>query len=212
MPMKLSYNLGTFFSNTYYTKEKAVDDPVDGTFITRGNAELLCQKKLAVFASNAVHNLNYLEIVQLFNSLKQQNIALAGGWHSFIEKVLFMTAEKRDSANYLYYVAKDLNNYRFNAQQQQLIEAKKLLMIGRDSTQKRISRNSSRWRNELIFSQMDAVLFIYIRPEGKLHACFERLLEIGMRVLVLDIPENKPFLVSGVAVVNRDNVGETVIF
>ena len=208
--MKLSYNLGKLLTDRYIARDGQDKEPLNGTFITHGNAELLSQKKLAVFASHSSPEMNFLEIVKLFNCLKNQKIALAGGWHSSLERSLFMTADQSDKANYLYYVAKDLNSYRFNKQQQMLIEAEKLLMIGHDKPKHRIDKISSKWRNQLILSQMDTVLFIYIRPEGFLHSCFEQLLSDGNRIFIFDIPENKPFIVSGVIPLNRENMKEVL--
>jgi len=209
--MKWSYHLAGFLQDTLMTRETAERKPIETTFITRGNPQLLSQKKLAVFASNATPDLNYLEITGVFNALKTLPIALAGGWHSFMEKVLFTTIEKSDQANYVYYLARDLNSYPFNYQQQEMMRAGKLLVIGRESSQRRINRHSSRWRNKLIFEQTDGVLFLYIRPEGLLHGCFEKLILHGEQVFVLDIPENHRFLCSDAIPVNRENLTDTIL-
>jgi hypothetical protein len=181
------------------------------TFITRGNAELLSQKKLAVFATNAVQNLEQHQFAELFGCLKSLPLALTGGWHSFLEKILFNSATVNDHANYIYYLARDLNSYHFSEQQLRLMEADKLLVIARQSAQKRINRHTAGWRNRLIYSQMNGILFLYIRPEGILHACFEQLLKEGHRIFILDIPENRRFICEDTVPVQTENAAELLI-
>lgn len=194
-----------------HIREDEESDGMVNTFVTRGNAELLSQKKLAIFASNGIQSANENHFVDFFERLKTLPLALASGWHSFLEKILFNTASDTDCANYIYYLGRDLNTYRFSEHQLALMQADKLLVIARDSAQKRISKHSAGWRNRLIFSQMSGILFLYIRPEGILHNSFEQLRTQGSRIFLLDIPENRHFICRDVVPVHMDTVSELLV-
>ncbi|NOX89996.1 MAG: hypothetical protein GXO77_13330 [Calditrichaeota bacterium] len=175
-------------------------------FTSRGNIELLSQKKIALFASREVPREIYGSAVDFFNVLIDLPICIAGGWQSPLEKTLYKHIKPAQKANIIHYFAREINGVRLTQIQQHLLNEKKLLMIAPETTSLRPSQNLIKKRDELIFSQTKQICFLYIRPGGRLESYFNLLDQTSHSVYFLDHPLNRIFLTSNVVELNPENI------
>lgn len=176
------------------------------TFETKGNAELLSQQKIALFASKTAPKKIYPFALEIFKQLSARQICISGGWQAPLEKYLFAKAHKHDRANYLYYMATDINKTAISAEIQTLLEEQKLLIISPGISQTRTSGRLVAKRDALIFSQIKKIIFLYIERGGRLEYYYNQLISEGYDVYVLDHPLNRDFLIDTVVRLNEDNL------
>jgi len=175
-------------------------------FITSGNIEILNQKKIAIFSSKLTPKELYTSIESIFKKLQNQNIAIASGWQAPLEKNLFKTIDPGDRANYIYYLAKDLNQTKINKVEENLLNQNKLLLISPNLQEVRITKSLVTERDELLFSQNNKILFFYISAGGRLEGYFNKLIEKQYQIYIFDHPLNYRFFTKDVTSVNEDNI------
>ena len=175
-------------------------------FESKGNIELLSQTTLAVFASKNATQEIYKPAQELFLSLSELTISLCGGWQAPLEKYLLNLASSEMKANIVYYSAKDLGQINPNAKLDSLDTDKKLLLISAQSKTNRASKNDVDKRDDLLFKQVDKVLFMYIEPGGRLEKYYNQLVEKDFPVFVLDHGLNRSFIGQGCVALNNENV------
>ncbi|MBD3225155.1 MAG: hypothetical protein GF313_10530 [Caldithrix sp.] len=175
------------------------------TFATRGNVELLSQKKLAVFTSKNTPKTLYPFAERIFSILCRQELALAGGWQSPLEKRLFRQIPPSPRTHCIHYLAKDINSVYLTKEQNYLLEENRLLVIAPHTKQQRISRQTIEQRDSLIFSQIKNILFLYIRTDGRLNRYFVQLLQMQYNLFVLDHPLNDSYLLDDIVALGEDN-------
>ncbi len=174
-------------------------------FETRGNVELLSQLKVALFASKETPKTLYADALALFQSLQNMPLALAGGWHAPLEKFLFKNILLRCQANFIQYLARDINRIKPGAGQAELLKNEKLLLISPDIRQVRPSESLVKKRDSLLFSQISKILFLHISPGGRLEKYFNQLNPAEYHLYILDHPLNKPFFRQDVLRINAEN-------
>jgi hypothetical protein len=183
----------------------------DDIFITRGNIEILNQKKVVLFSSKDTPPQIYSSIELLFDTLRKMDLAIAGGWQAPFEKKLFKKIKASDRANYIHYLAKDLNQVSLNESQEYLVNNDKLLLIAADIKQTRIDKSLVKERDELIFSQNNRIIFLYISEGGRLEEYFKQLNVMQYQIYVLDHPLNKHLITKDVIALNQENVDLLVL-
>ena len=177
-------------------------------FTTRGNIALLSQDKVALFASRKTPPLMESAIFEIFDTIRALPIGLSGGWQSPVEKRLFKRMDSGQTANVLYYFARDLNTIRLSPLQEQLLAHDKLLMIAPETQSVRANKKSVLRRDQLLLTQNKKVCFLHITPGGRLETYFNRLLREGYFVYLLEHPFNESFYGPDVSLLNPDNVKE----
>ncbi len=175
-------------------------------FITRGNIEILNQRKIAIFSSKLTPKELYTSIESIFQKLRNQNIAIASGWQAPLEKNLFKKIDHGDKANYIYYLAKDLNQKKFDKMEDDLVAQNKLLFLSPNLQKNRITKSLVTERDELLFSQNNKVLFFYISDGGRLEGYFNKLSEQHYQIYILDHPLNQRFFTKDVIPVDEENI------
>lgn len=177
-------------------------------FETLGNVELLSQNRVAVFASKSTPREMYPAAEQLIDSIIPLPLALAGGWQAPLEKELLkkITLAKAN-ANIIHYLAKNINTIQPDTVQQRLIKENRLLLISPGINEARPSAKQINRRDELLFSQINKIIFIYISNGGRLQEYFERLIASSYQVFLFDHPLNKNFFNKDVVLLNPDNCG-----
>jgi len=180
-------------------------------FETRGNMEIFSQKKLALFASRQAPQQVWSAVEAVFKTLLELPLSLAGGWQAPLERhLLNLPQVGAGKANFIFYLARNLNEYESGGNIRRLLEADKLLFIAPETTQKRPSRRLIDRRDKLLFSQINRILFLYIHPGGRLEAYFNLLLQKKYHLYVLDHPANAAFQTEGVVGLNTDNVRQFI--
>lgn len=178
-------------------------------FETRGNVEILSQKKIAIFASRATPQEFYPRALTLFNRLAQQDVAIASGWQAPLEKFLFKKGVGLQiRANIIKYLPRDLNCYQLSYTEQVLLDENKLLLVAPDTDVRRPEKKWINRRDALLFSQIKHVLFLYIVPGGRLESYFNQLLNRDYHVYLPEDAQNSFLNASGVIKLNEQNVAE----
>jgi len=175
------------------------------TFETLGNVELLSQNALALFASRHTPQPIIPEAQKLFTALTRLPLALAGGWQAPLEKKLLRSIDPAAAANYLYYLAKDINTFQPDRVQQRLLNQRKLLILSPGIHAPRPSAKEISRRDTLLFAQVRKILFFYIAPSGRLEKYFNYLLEQAFQVFLLKHPLNAHLFNSDLVLLNSEN-------
>ncbi len=180
------------------------------TFETSGNVELLSQQKIALYASKDAPKALYPQALRTFQKLSQMPVSVAGGWQAPLEKYLFRNISMKAKANYIFYLARNINYVQPNEKQQRLLETGKLLFISTGTKQQRISQNTTKERDALLFAQIKKIFFLYINRGGRLERYFNQLSELRYQLFVLDHSLNAEFITEDVIAVSEDNVAELI--
>jgi len=180
-------------------------------FESKGNIELLSQTTLAVFASKNSPQEIYQPAQEIFLSLCKLPISLSGGWQAPLEKQLLNFTYPEMTASVLYYSAKDLGQVNQNNKMKILDIAGKLLLISAESKTNRASQNDVDKRDELLFKQVDKVLFLYIESDGRLEKYYNRLAEKDFPVFILDHELNQRYIGLGNTALNNDNFDSLLV-
>ena len=177
-------------------------------FETLGNVELLSQNRAAMLASKETPAELFEPAQQLADSLLKLPFCAAGGWQSPLEKkLLAKISSKNSSCNIIHYLAKNINSLKLNTRQNELLNDGRLLLISPGIQDDRPSRRQINIRDELMFSQIDKILFLFISPGGRLEEYFNRMISLSYQVFLLEHPLNKLFFDSGVVLLNDENAG-----
>lgn len=178
-------------------------------FESKGNVELLSQKNLAIFSSKNTPEEIFKSAEELFLSLCSMPICLASGWQAYFEKHLLELVKPDMPVNIIYYSAKDIGELNFK-ELDVLEKENKLLYISAQSRKNRISKGDVDKRDELLFSQVDAALFLYIEPKGRLEKYFDILVMEEFPVYVLEHELNRAFINAGAVGLNLENVRDLI--
>jgi len=180
-------------------------------FQTLGNVELLSQKKIAVFASkNAPEELKQLKD-KVFDRFLHMPIALAGGWQSPLEKLVYHQFNNKCESNIIHYIAKDINKFKPTRKQQDLIDQNKLLIVSPELKEIRANISAVDKRDRLIFSQNKNILFLYIEPKGRLEKYFKELSQLNYQLYILDHPRNEALFYDDIILINQDSVESLIL-
>ena len=176
-------------------------------FESKGNVELLSQKTLAIFSSKNTPQEIFNSAKKLFVSLCKMPLSLASGWQAPLEKHLLGLTSPVMAANIIYYSAKDINELNF-IKLHELEQENKILYISAQSRKNRVSKEDIDKRDELMLSKVDAILFLYIEPKGRLEKYFDFLCLEDFSIFVLDHELNKAFVNAGAPSLNHENYKE----
>lgn len=180
-------------------------------FQTLGNVELLSQKKMSVFASkNAPEALDPI-VNGIVDKLFKLPIAFTGGWQSPLEKSIYQKFNEKHTANIIYYIARDINQFKPSEIQQKLIDQNKLLIIAPELKENRASAMAVDKRDRLIFSQNRNILFLYIEPKGRLEKYFRELSQLNFQLYVLDNTTNRAYFHDDIIRINEDSVESLIL-
>jgi len=177
-------------------------------FETLGNVELLSQNRAAVLASQKTPAELYGPAQKLADSIIKLPFSAAGGWQSPLEKkILARISRVNSGCNIIHYLAKNINSLKLNDRQRQLLDDNRLLLISPGIQEQRPSRRQINNRDELMFSQTDKILFMFISPGGRLEEYFNRMISLSYQVFLLEHPLNKQFFDSSIVLLNEENAG-----
>ena len=177
------------------------------TFETLGNVELLSRKKVALFTSQNVPDELKLDAHGLFQRLIQHPLSVAGGWQAPLEKELLHAFNEQNSkAAILYYLAKDINKFKPNALQSHLIKEERMLVVAPALHGERPTKKQVSFRDNLIFEQINKILFMAISAGGRLEAYLNTLSKRNYELFILDHPQNHTYFGNDLVPVNAENI------
>lgn len=155
-----------------------------------GNFDIIKQYPvIGVLASGKAPGPVVWDSYQLFYTLRDEDVTIAGGWHSPLEKGI-LDALIEGKAKIAFFAAKGLKARGFQQKFKLLNKSSRGLMISpfADSVTKINGIEGPRLRNELLAAISDVLLIPYIKPKGKLF----RMLKVESAFL------NKTFILNHV--------------
>lgn len=170
-----------------------------------GGLELLQRNPLALYAARDVPASAILDCEQLVENLARSGLVLAGGWHSPLEKRLFLRAAQVPSAKLIHVLAKGMEYYRPDQVAEQLLEQHRLLVITPILTNRRISRDTVERRDRWIRSVIRRYLFCFLDQAGYTYRLLQKALEENKEVFVFDHPRNAGLFEREIIGVNNRN-------
>jgi predicted Rossmann fold nucleotide-binding protein DprA/Smf involved in DNA uptake len=172
-----------------------------------GDPALLNQELLGIVSARQTDPDLALSAAQLLAQLASlKNIAFVSGWHSPLEQEALRILLAQE-ATIVLCVAKSLDRFIPSIPIATRISAGKALILTHCSPRaKRISRNASLRRNELIV-ELTKALLVVSAPEGSASLSLaQSALRRGKFVLTLEHPFNKELLASGALPATVDNL------
>jgi predicted Rossmann fold nucleotide-binding protein DprA/Smf involved in DNA uptake len=172
-----------------------------------GNPALLSHQLLGIVSSRRVDSDLEAKTAQLLKQIVSlKDVAFVSGWHSPLEEEALRILLAHE-ATVVLCVAKSLD--RFIAPmgvESRLTDGKALLLTHCSTKAKRITRNASMRRNELIV-ELTKALLVVSAPEGSASLSLARsALHRGKFVLTPEHPFNKELLASGALPATLDNL------
>ncbi len=179
-------------------------------FESTGNIELLSRRVVALFASRETPKELYPRAEALFKKLLDMPIALAGGWQAPLEKHLLSRVHPAMRAGIIYYLAEDINQFVMKDRLKAINAESKLLLVSPGTRNNRPSREDIDRRDNLMISQVNSVLFLYISPGGRLESHFNQLVSNRYAIQVMEHPYNANYISPASPGVNVHTLSELV--
>ena len=181
-----------------------------GTGYSYGSINLLDRDPVAVFCSRRIP-LSVLEVAEnTIRAISDEAIVLAGGWHSRMEKRLLKTAAQSPESRIICFPAKGIELFQLPNMLRPLYATKRLLVLSPFLSEQRITRKRAEQRDTWMGTLINRYLFCYIDPQGTTPALFQRCLENGKQVFVLDHPQNTPFTKKATQAISPYNYREVL--
>lgn len=176
------------------------------TITALGNLEILSAQRLALFCSVKCPGKLILETYDLVQQLKQEGVAVVGGFHSPMEREC-LEILLRGTAPVVVCPARSIVKMRVRPELREPLENGRLLFLSPfDDKQRRATQENAMARNRFVSALADAVFIAYAAPGGKTEQFCREVLAWGKRLYVFDSPENAHLITIGVTPVAPDSV------
>jgi predicted Rossmann fold nucleotide-binding protein DprA/Smf involved in DNA uptake len=163
-----------------------------------GNTDLLTRPKLALFCSTRCPGTLILQTYDLAQRLRQAPTAVAGGFHTPVEKTC-LEALLRGPGAVIICPAARLSGARIPAAYRQpLTEARMLLLSPFPETLRRATAETATARNRFVAGLAERIFIAYAAPESRTEALCRELLAVGREVWTLDNAANANLVALGV--------------
>jgi predicted Rossmann fold nucleotide-binding protein DprA/Smf involved in DNA uptake len=172
-----------------------------------GDAALLNHPLLGILSARQIDSDLTLKTSQLLKQLVSlKNVAFVSGWHSPLEEEALRILLEQE-ATIVLCVAKSLDRFiPSRGVESRVTDGKALLLTHCSTKAKRITRNASMRRNELIVDLAKSLL-VLAAPEGSASLSLATAaLRRGKLVLTPEHPMNKQLLASGALPATLDNL------
>lgn len=176
-------------------------------FETIGNIELLSHKRIAVFCSQSFPQVAEQAALDLIESLSHIPLVLAGGWQAPFEKKIYKKLSRvNSSVHFIHYLAKDINSYQLNPEEQNLVNENRLLLIAPRLNFSRADAKQVSMRDRLLFEQNNKILFLGLSAGGRLEGYIADLSSANYQLYILDHPLNEKWFAEDLLPLNPENV------
>ncbi len=177
-----------------------------GVVTALGNPEILNAKLLALFCSVKCPGKLILETYDLTQQLKQERVAVIGGFHSPMEREC-LEILLRGTAPVVVCPARSIAKMRVRPEFREPLENGRLLFLSPfDHKERRATQENAMARNRFVAALADAIFVAYAAPGGKTEDFCRNVLAWGKRVFIFDSPENAQLILLGVTPVAPDSV------
>lgn len=157
-----------------------------------GNLDILKKHPvIGVLASGKAPGPVVWESYEVFYALRNEEITLAGAWHSPLEKGI-LDALSEGKVNVAFFLAKGLKSSGFKQRFRVFDKASRGLMITPfpDDVTKIKGTRATKLRNEILAATSDVLFIPYIRPKGKLFKMINGDESFLKKTFILNRPEN----------------------
>ncbi|MCH7731770.1 MAG: hypothetical protein IIB44_04530 [Candidatus Marinimicrobia bacterium] len=151
-----------------------------------GNEQLLEQKPLALYCSRQIPLSVYQPALELVQNLMAQQITLAGGWQSSLEKEALKLRKPGSSSNIIYFLAKGIQSFKVHQSLRSDLDKGKVLIVSLWMHKERIDKQKVKDRDNLILDKLERFLFLHIGEGGNLEELFYRCLSLDKEIYILD--------------------------
>jgi predicted Rossmann fold nucleotide-binding protein DprA/Smf involved in DNA uptake len=137
--------------------------PEGPTLYARGDLSLLERRRIGVFSSMRASGTAILQAIKWARAMTDNGIAAIGGFHAPLEQEclgLFL----RNGVPVIVCVAREIAAYRVPPAWGEAINAGKLLVLSSSAQSRRMTRQSSLERNELVVALADEVAVLHAEP------------------------------------------------
>ena len=160
------------------------------TITALGNPKILNEKLLALFCSVKCPGKLILETYDLAQRLKQERVAVIGGFHSPMEREC-LEILLRGTAPVIMSPARSIAKIQMRPECREPLENGRLLFLSPFADkQRRATQENAMARNRFVAALADAVFIAYAAPAGKIEDFCREVLELGKQVYTFDAPEN----------------------
>ena len=174
-----------------------------------GNLDPLRHKTLAFFCSVKCPGGLILKTYDLAQNLRDQNVAVIGGFHSPMEREC-LTILLRGSQPVIVCPARNIAT-RIPPEYKQPLEQGRLLILSSFSgKQRRVTEETSVQRNRFVAALADAVLVAYAEPRGKMEQLCREIVAWGKPLYALADDANASLIGLGARAVQPDNVAACI--
>ena len=180
-------------------------------FESQGNIELLSRPWVTVFASRQAPQNLAGPAEELADGLERAGIAVAGGWQSPLEKRFFKkyTIGGRGAVVWARAAALDEQTAERIPAAYRMDNA--YLILAPDHCPSRPTPGSINRRDAILLRYTAFVLFLYIKPGGRLEALAARLMEKKFPLFIADHAINRPWVEQGLLPLSADDPGAQLI-
>jgi len=155
-----------------------------------GNEQLLYDDPIAIYCSRQIPLSVYQPALELVQSLMAQQITLAGGWQSTLEKEALKLRKQGAPSNIIYFLAKGIQSFKVPQSLRSDLDKGKVLIVSLWMHKERIDKQKVKDRDNLILDKLERFLFLHIGEGGNLEELFYRCLSSGKEVYLFDNAAN----------------------
>jgi len=175
-----------------------------------GNPEILSKHSIAIYCSRELPLAIYGNARNLFQEMTKENIAIAGGWQSPLEKHLLKKFPVDAQADLIFFLAKTYSQFRLPRYLNHLFNSNKIAIVEPLLKNKRITKTGVEKRDFLIEKLIDSFLFLYIKESGRAEKLLYRCITNKKNILILNHPLNQKYFIEDIQRVDAKNIREVL--
>ena len=171
----------------------------------KGNIGLIQPGVICLFSSREIPLSLYNPVLDFLNLIMQQQLTLAGGWHSRIEKRALQQRGVKAKSNIIFCLAKGIDYFRLTENLESDFKNGKILILSHWQDEKRIDQHKSDLRNKYMLETFNKFLFLSIKNTGNLEKLFYDCMSKNKQVFLFDHFSNIPWSENGAELVSAGN-------
>lgn len=172
------------------------------TVTSLGNADLINNKKIAIFSSIKCPGEIIIQTYDFVKSLQQTDMAVIGGFHTPVEQEL-LTILLRKSCPIIICPARSLEKMRIKSEFKEPLEKGRLLFLSPFNNCNRPTTETAFSRNQFVAALADRIIVAYADPNGKTEQLCRQALSWRKPVYTFESKYNQHLISIGVKSINN---------